>query len=63
MNERDSETLAGFLEELGYTYEENKLEAEVVVLNTCSVRENADNHFLAFLANLKTVMNKIPESL
>ncbi|MBR6025920.1 MAG: tRNA (N6-isopentenyl adenosine(37)-C2)-methylthiotransferase MiaB, partial [Firmicutes bacterium] len=49
MNERDSETLAGFLEELGFTYEEDKLEAQVVVLNTCSVRENADKRFFGVL--------------
>ncbi|MDO5441224.1 MAG: tRNA (N6-isopentenyl adenosine(37)-C2)-methylthiotransferase MiaB [Bacillota bacterium] len=53
MNERDSETLAGFMEELGFTYEEDKLEAQVVVLNTCSVRENADQHFFGVLGQLK----------
>jgi tRNA-2-methylthio-N6-dimethylallyladenosine synthase len=40
MNERDSETLAGMLEELGYAESKNKKEADVAVINTCSVREN-----------------------
>ena len=63
MNERDSETLAGFMEEFGYTYEEDKLEAEVVVLNTCSVRENADNHFFGILGQLKNNHEANPEKL
>jgi len=53
MNERDSETIAGFLEELGYTYAPEKKDAQVVVLNTCSVRENADKRFFGVLGQLK----------
>ena len=53
MNERDSETLAGMLEEMGYSYIEEKKHAGVVVLNTCSVRENADKRFFGVLGQLK----------
>ena len=53
MNERDSETIAGMLEEMGYTYEEAFKKADVVVLNTCSVRENADKRFFGVLGQLK----------
>ena len=53
MNERDSETLAGMLEELGYTKASEKKNAEVVILNTCSVRENADKKFFGVLGQLK----------
>jgi len=53
MNERDSETLAGMLEELGYVYEEDFKAADVCILNTCSVRENADKHFFGVLGQLK----------
>lgn len=53
MNERDSETLAGMLEEIGYVYEENFKKADVCILNTCSVRENADKHFFGVLGQLK----------
>lgn len=53
MNERDSETLAGMLEEIGYEWIEDKMKADVVILNTCSVRENADKRFLGVLGQLK----------
>jgi len=53
MNERDSETLAGMLEDLGYEFIEEKTQADVVILNTCSVRENADKRFLGVLGQLK----------
>ncbi|NCB41838.1 MAG: tRNA (N6-isopentenyl adenosine(37)-C2)-methylthiotransferase MiaB [Clostridia bacterium] len=52
MNERDSETLAGMLEDLGYEWIEEKTQADVVILNTCSVRENADKRFLGVLGQL-----------
>lgn len=53
MNERDSETLAGMLEEMGYTPTKDKTKADVVLLNTCSVRENADKRFFGVLGQLK----------
>ena len=53
MNERDSETLAGMLEADGFVRTESKEEADVVILNTCSVRENADKKFFGVLGQLK----------
>ncbi len=53
MNERDSETIAGMLEEQGYSYTEDPKSADAVVLNTCSVRENADKRFFGVLGQLK----------
>ena len=53
MNERDSETLAGMLEAQGYSRIEEKKDAQVVLLNTCSVRENADKRFFGVLGQLK----------
>lgn len=53
MNERDSETLSGMLENLGYEFIEDRTQANVVILNTCSVRENADKRFLGVLGALK----------
>lgn len=53
MNERDSETLAGMLADLGYSPCEDKKDADVVILNTCSVRENADKRFFGILGQLK----------
>ena len=53
MNERDSETLAGMLETDGFVKTEEKEKADVVILNTCSVRENADKKFFGVLGQLK----------
>lgn len=53
MNERDSETLAGMLTELGYEECFEKDESDVVVINTCSIREHADERFFGILGQLK----------
>ncbi len=53
MNERDSETLAGMLIQLGYQAVENKDDADVVIINTCSVRDNADQKFYGTLGQFK----------
>lgn len=61
MNEHDSETLAGMLEELGYIENNNKREADVAIINTCSVRENADKRFFGTLGQLKKVKEDRPD--
>ncbi|MFQ5557082.1 MAG: tRNA (N6-isopentenyl adenosine(37)-C2)-methylthiotransferase MiaB, partial [Acidimicrobiales bacterium] len=43
MNEHDSERIAGLLEADGFTRAEGPDTADVIVLNTCCIRENADN--------------------
>lgn len=53
MNERDSETLAGMLEDAGYIGAEDKTSADVVVFNTCSIRDNADKRFFGVLGQWK----------
>lgn len=53
MNEHDSETIAGMLLERGYTRAESQKDADIVIFNTCSIRENADNRFLGTLGQLK----------
>lgn len=53
MNERDSETLAGMLETMGYLPAQDQAEADIVLLNTCSVRDNADKRFFGVLGQLK----------
>ena len=63
MNERDSETYAGMLEELGFRFIEEKKDAQVVILNTCSVRENADKHFFGVLGQLKHAHEDDPEMI
>ncbi len=61
MNERDSETLAGMLTELGYEATPNKKIASVAIINTCSVRENADKRFFGTLGQLKKIKEDRPD--
>ncbi|QOX63390.1 tRNA (N6-isopentenyl adenosine(37)-C2)-methylthiotransferase MiaB [Anoxybacterium hadale] len=61
MNEHDSETLAGMLAEMGYIENENKRAADVAIINTCSVRENADKRFFGTLGQLKKVKEERPD--
>ena len=60
MNEHDSERIAGLLEGDGYAPTPAAAEAEVVVLNTCAVRENADNRLYGALGHLKPVKDANP---
>jgi tRNA-2-methylthio-N6-dimethylallyladenosine synthase len=53
MNEHDSERIAGLLEADGFVPVEAEADAEVVVLNTCCIRENADNKLYGSLGWLK----------
>ncbi len=61
MNEHDSENIAGILEAMGYIHEEDAFKADVVVINTCSVRENADKRFFGVLGQFKKVRTKNPD--
>ncbi len=60
MNARDSEKLSGILSEMGYLYEEEEESADVVLYNTCSVRENADNKVYGRLGYLNGFKKKNP---
>ncbi len=53
MNEHDSERIAGLLEADGYVRAESQDDADVVVLNTCCIRENADNKLYGNLGHLR----------
>ncbi|MBR5229949.1 MAG: tRNA (N6-isopentenyl adenosine(37)-C2)-methylthiotransferase MiaB [Firmicutes bacterium] len=53
MNEHDSETLAGMLLEKGYSQAKERKDANIVIFNTCSIRENADKRFFGTLGQLK----------
>ena len=54
MNEHDSERIAGLLEADGLVRADSDADADVVVLNTCCIRENADNKLYGNLGHLKT---------
>ena len=53
MNEHDSEIMAGMLLEKGYEQAESRDEANIVIFNTCSIRENADKRFFGTVGTLK----------
>ena len=53
MNEHDSERIAGLLEADGYVLAATQDDADVVVLNTCCIRENADNKLYGNLGHLR----------
>ena len=53
MNVHDGEKIAGILGKLGYTKAERPEDADLILLNTCCVRENAENRLYGHLGNLK----------
>jgi len=55
MNVHDSERISGLLEDAGYARAPEDAEADVVVFNTCAVRENADNRLYGNLGHLRPV--------
>lgn len=61
MNEHDSETIAGMLSEMGFSQAPERDGADVVVINTCSVRENADKRFFGTLGQLKHIKKDNPD--
>ncbi|QXC62507.1 tRNA (N6-isopentenyl adenosine(37)-C2)-methylthiotransferase MiaB [Aquihabitans sp. G128] len=60
MNEHDSERIAGLMEADGMTAATDVEDADVVVLNTCCIRENADNKLYGTLGHLKSVKDRRP---
>ncbi len=55
MNEHDSGRAAGMLETLGYRRADSEQDADLVLLNTCAVRENADNRLYGTLGHLRSL--------
>ena len=58
MNARDSEKLRGILAEAGFTNTDNEDEADIVIYNTCTVRDNANQHVFGRLGHLNGVKRK-----
>jgi tRNA-2-methylthio-N6-dimethylallyladenosine synthase len=61
MNEHDSERMKGMLESLGYGECEAPDDADLILFNTCSIRESADSRFVAHLGNAKRVKSQRPD--
>jgi tRNA-2-methylthio-N6-dimethylallyladenosine synthase len=63
MNEHDSERMKGMLESLGYAEAESREQADLILFNTCSIREKADSRFLAYLGHAKRLKSERPERI
>jgi tRNA-2-methylthio-N6-dimethylallyladenosine synthase len=63
MNEHDSERLKGMLDGLGYEECASRADAELILFNTCSIRESADNRFIAHLGEAKRLKGEDPERI
>ncbi len=61
MNEHDSERMKGMLDSLGYSEAPARDRADLILFNTCSIREKADSRFLAHLGEAKRVKAERPE--
>src|SRR5665647_1945810 len=61
MNENDSEKLSGMLEEMGYTETDERTKADIIIFNTCCVRENAEVKFYGHLGALKLLKEQKPD--
>ncbi len=60
MNEHDSERMKGMLESIGYGEAATRDQADLILFNTCSIRENADNRFVAHLGEAKRLKAQDP---
>jgi tRNA-2-methylthio-N6-dimethylallyladenosine synthase len=60
MNEHDSERMKGMLESLGYTEADDRANADLILFNTCSIREKADNRLVGHLGEAKRLKQEDP---
>lgn len=63
MNESDTERINGQLEELGYRPAEEMEDADIVIMNTCSVRQNAEEKVYGKIGEIKKLKDKNPDML
>jgi len=61
MNKADSERMAGILENLGYIKAEDEFEADLVLYNTCTIRDSAEQKVYSYLGRQAKRKHKIPE--
>ncbi|HSC21999.1 MAG TPA: tRNA (N6-isopentenyl adenosine(37)-C2)-methylthiotransferase MiaB, partial [Solirubrobacterales bacterium] len=61
MNVHDSERMRGMLASLGYEEVPSREEADLILFNTCSIRESADSRFIAHLGQAKRLKSEDPE--
>ena len=61
MNEHDSERMKGMLESLGYREAPERAQADLIIFNTCSIRESADSRLIAHLGEARRLKRERPE--
>src|SRR6201996_568734 len=61
MNEHDSERMKGMLDSLGYGEAPARDQADLILFNTCSIREKADSRFVAHLGEAKRLKRQHPD--
>ncbi len=60
MNVRDSETIKGWLMDLGYSEADEKQSADLILFNTCCVRDHAEKRLMGNIGSLKELKNQRP---
>lgn len=63
MNVHESEKIAGMLENMGYAPTEDKEKADIIVFNTCAIREGAEDRALGNIGNLKKMKKANPNKI
>jgi tRNA-2-methylthio-N6-dimethylallyladenosine synthase len=63
MNEHDSERMKGMLESLGYSEVPDRDAADLILFNTCSIRESADNRLIGHLGEAKRLKTENPDRI
>ncbi len=61
MNVHESEKIAGILQKMGYVETDKNEDADIIVFNTCCIRENAENHAFGNIGALKKLKKQKPE--
>lgn len=61
LNVSDGEKIKGLLQEMGYGFTEDESAADLIMLNTCAVRENAENRVFGIVGSMKKLKEEKPE--
>lgn len=61
MNEHDSENIKAILEDMGYSWEDDIEKADLILLNTCAIRENAHNKVFGMIGRMKHLKEERPD--
>ncbi len=62
-NVRDGEVISGILENMSYTFAEKLSDADIIILNTCAIRENAEKRVLGVIGSLKAYKRLKPDMI